>query len=898
LRKNIKSLRDARHLDKYIYTLSHKLFYEPFETYYTPSDEYTRLIPDILKNLNKDWQISRDGFWCHVHPRGCIWPTQGWKIHVSATLVNSASIVSRVSRIALSNDVPFKFAVDKNVLGMMGLKRWRRGGSGKFITLYPADTAAFIGLIKLLYEELRSDEGPYILSDKRYKDCRVLYYRYGGMSRVSRMEITGENTLCLVAPDGTIVPDIRAPYFAPPLWADDPFPTVKSERPEMALRQGRYLIKKALAFSNSGGVYLAQDRSTGADVVIKEARAHTVQDGKGNDATSRLKKEYDILEGFQELGLSPRPVEFFQEWENLFLVEEYLESVDLRMFIVTQTPLMRVDPSLEDSREYYQTVVRILSSFVHAVDVLHSRGIVFGDLSPNNIKIDPETYSVRLIDFESAMRVGVDDPTFLFTPGFKSVASIRENGQSFRDDRYALAAIMLYMMFPIASIAELRNDMFDKVLDTLARDIGWSATPLPKVIRSLADDTITCSEACELLGTAASIGSPDYALNGGMDTCRRDVEDLGSFILESIRPERQDALFPADPFLHQTNPLSLGFGACGILYSLSKCGFAIPQTAYDWMERKLNSVKPADLPPGLLTGAAGIAWSLGELGLMEGATRLMEIANESPIVKAHHSFMYGMAGTGMANLYMYLRTRKSEYLTTAMDLAKSLLDSAREDHRGLYWEADDLVHVGYGYGQTGVALFFLRLHQISGRDDLLSIGKRALQFDLSYGLVIQPGVMSFPHTTSEPTMLPYLEEGCAGIAKVAMRYGVWDNMDMMLSEVHRKYASFPGLLFGLGSFIDVLTDAYIFSGKEQYLEMAKRPVSGIRSIYLLPQQQGAATPGDGLFRISCDYATGTAGVMRSFYRFIHLDQSDFTLDECFAPSIDEDNKLQDQTIVA
>lgn len=882
MRKNLTSLRDARHLDKYIYTLSDALFYEPFETHYKPLKQYTALITEVLTELGKDWIVSPDGFWCHVHPKQCAWPVQGWKVHVSATFANSPSILKKAARIALINDVPFKFAIDKNILGMMNIKRFRRGSSGKFITLYPADLPAFTNLLEQLYQELRFEEGPYILSDKRYKDCRVLYYRYGGMSRTTRMEITGEKVLCLISPDGTAIPDIRTPFFAPPAWAEDPFPLPKPEPREMSLNNGRYLVKRAIAFSNSGGVYVAEDRTTGNEVVIKEARAHTVQDGRGNDAIKRLRKEFEILELFRDTGITPKPIELFQEWENLFLAEEYIEGIDLRTFILAHTPLMRVNPSLDESREYYEAFRKILGSFARSVSILHERGVVFGDMSPNNIKVDPETYVVRLIDFESAMRVGVDDPTFLYTPGFKSTASIRDNGQNFADDCYGLAAIMLYMLFPIAAIAALRDDLFDTLLGILVADIGWSKTEVVSIVRGLAKNEITCMDARALLEKPAEISPPHYAEECDVDSCRQITEDFGAFILANIRPEREDSLFPADPFIHQTNPLSLAFGACGILYALNKCGFEIPQAAYGWLERKLDKAKPEEFPPGLLTGASGIAWSLAELGFLDRAAQFMRIANESPILKNHHSYLYGMAGTGMANLSMYVRTKRAEYLATASDLADSLLAIAQDNNRGIFWEFDKLVHIGYGYGQSGVALFLHRLHQISGEEKYLSAGKRALEFDLSYGIISEPDVISFPHTTSEPTLLPYLEEGCAGIAKVAMRYGIWDKMDMMLSEVHRKYAGFPGLLFGLGSFVDVLTDAYIFSGNEKYMEMAKRPVSGIRSIYLLKQKHGMATPGDGLFRITCDYATGVAGVLRALYRFNHRDQADFALDELAA----------------
>ena len=40
LMKSAKYLRDARHLDKFMYTLMDELFYEPVETRYRPLDEY------------------------------------------------------------------------------------------------------------------------------------------------------------------------------------------------------------------------------------------------------------------------------------------------------------------------------------------------------------------------------------------------------------------------------------------------------------------------------------------------------------------------------------------------------------------------------------------------------------------------------------------------------------------------------------------------------------------------------------------------------------------------------------------------------------------------------------------------------------------------------------------
>lgn len=876
--KGFKSLRDARHFNKYIYTLSDELFYEPFDTSYSPSQEYLELVTDLL-NCASGWKITRDGFWFHAHRGRSALPIQGWKVHVSATLWNSEAILSKAARIALSNDVPFKFALDKSILSLLGFKRWQRGGSGKFITMYPVASRIFTSLLEQLYEELRSEEGPYVLSDRRYRDCKVLYYRYGGMAPSTQIDVLGKKVPILMSPTGEAVPDIRTPYFSPPDWEIDPFSSRKSKYEELTLRAGRYVVRDAMAFSNSGGVYLAEDRRTGAEVVIKEARAHTVPDIQGNDAAKRLKKEEAILASLQSTGVAPKSFGLFQEWENIFLAEEYIDGLVPRAVMITQSPLLKVRPSLEDSSEYYEHFKQMFRSLIQTIELLHERGIVFGDLSHTNLIIDPTTYSIRLIDFECAFRPGLDEPTGGFTPGYRSAANTRKFSPCADDDFYAMAAIMLYMLFPVAVLSSLRSDLFDSILKTLLADIGWSQTNIFAIISGLSKHELTCADACSLLDKPAKIMPPSFAENADTDSYETIIQDLGHFILKHLRIDENRELFPSDPFMYQTNPLSLGFGACGVLYALKKCGFDIPKTAYEWLKRQLDRVRPEEVPPGLLTGSSGISLSLWELGLEDRAIEMMKMANESTIRKSHHSYLYGMAGTGMANLYLYRRTGNAEYLSVANELADTLLRTAQEDNRGIYWEAEKSVYLGYGYGQSGVALFFLRLHQLVGRPSLLEQGRRALEFDLSHGVELEKGVLSFPNTPTDTTLLPYLEEGAAGIAKVAIRYGMWEQMDMMLAEVHRKYAGFAGLLYGLSSFVDVLTDAYLFSGKAKFLDMARRPIAGIMDLYLLKQKDGLATPGDGLFRISCDYATGVAGVMRTLHRFSRRDAADFVLDE-------------------
>lgn len=869
-------LREARHLDKFIYTLSSDSFYEPFERKYMPLPEYVDITSSILKGHDMNWITTRDGFWFHVHPPHPTMPSQGWKIHVSATIANAPLLLRTVARIALLNNIAFKFALDRNILSMITSKRWDRGSSGKFITLYPLTTPSFRSLIEQLYDELQYQEGPYILSDKRYKDCRVLYYRYGGIKQTTRLNFRGESIPVLHSPDGDPIPDIRKPYFHCPAWTHDPFPSDNIEFQESTLNDGKYLVKQALSFSNSGGVYLAQDRTTGVEVIIKEARPHTLQDGRGNDAITLLKKEYDILQLFRDTGIAPLPIGSFYDWEHFYIVQEYVLGTSIREHLLGESTLMLARPSLADNENFYRTFTGLFKSFCHVVRTLHERSVIFGDLSANNIKIDPLNYSVRLLDFEGAQRLGMDDATFLYTPGFKDPLTLSSTPEK-KDDLYALAAIMLYTIFPVHALSSLRNDLYETVLGNLLKDIGWADTKVFTVINGLSKGALSCTDAIDMLDAPGHVREPHYSETVSVDDCKDMIQGLGCFILANMRLS-DTYLFPADPYVYRTNPFSLGFGACGVLYALAKCGFEIPPVAFEWLERGIERASIDSYPPGLLTGHSGIAWVLSELGLTDLATVAMERANKSPLLHEHHSYLHGMAGVGLANLHFYLLTHDQKYLVIAEQLAKCLIDSSQEDALGAFWEADEVVHLGLGYGQSGVALFFLRLFQITHNDAFLSFGRRAIDYDLSQGLEIEDGVMSFPRAMGDFTLDPYLEEGSAGIAKVALRYRLNGQIDSILADTHRKYSAFPGLLYGLGSFVDALVDAFLITTESRFYEMAKRPVSGLNEIYAIRRPQGIATPGDGLHRISLDFGTGAAGILRTIYRFSNLDHADFLLD--------------------
>jgi hypothetical protein len=884
---NIDSFRDARHVDKTYYLGSDKRFYEPNYEHYEPELELRRVVDDVIACQESGWHIVRSGVWTHVmpaddNPNATELLRQGWKIHVSATNMNCKEILQHVSRLAIERTIQFKFANDTETLRLMTSKRWTRGGSGKFITLYPPSDHAFHSFLESADQLLKEFSGSYILSDKRYRSNKCLYYRYGGMRSTTKLNLMGWPIEFLTSPNGEQIPDRRNPFFETPYWTSDPFPADASDQhEERTLNNGRFLVESALSYSNTGGVYLATDNETKRMVIIKEARPGVELSKDGQDAVSRLTQESKMLEVASKTGVVPLLIATFWDWENFYLVEEYFEAEDMRGIMLINSPLLKFNPAKADIESFYAIYQKLFVKLLEAIRALHECGVVIGDLSPTNILFEQRSESVRIIDLEGAFRPSFDPPQDIHTPGFRADSENRSKNSDYDDDLYAIGVIMIYAMFPIGAMAYIRNDVFQNVLPVMIKDLGWEGTSVLETARGLMAGTVSCSEAIANLSDVvriapSGIDAGTVNLAGRLDGL---CDGLARFISCNYRLDKAYSLFPIDPFGQLVNPLGLYFGATGVLHGLTESGYVAPQPALDRYYQELNALNLENLPPGLLTGKAGIAWGLLEAGNIDDGLRFLDSANSDAMAHSHHSLYYGMAGIGMANIAAYQATKIERYRFAAERLTDTLKSYAVSTDRGLCWGGEGQIQIGYGYGQSGVALFFLRMSQVTGDAHLLELGRRALEYDLSYGVEIEPGVVSFGESPERTeTLEQYIEQGSGGIAKVAIRYGMWDRIDGLINDNYRKYSCFSGLIYGVSGFIDVLLDAYLYSRNPRFLKMIDRPMQGLHDLYLFESDDGYAAPGENLFRISCDFATGLSGILRTLNRRRTLASDIFSLD--------------------
>lgn len=251
-------------------SVSNKYFFQDIDGFKINSGDY---LDEVKAILPSNWEISRSGIYIYCQNRDAFdIPIQGWKIHVSSNIYNGNAILKIVSELAKEENFPFKFLGDKALHSITIQKPYPRSQSGKFITIYPKDTNHFIKVIEELYQKMKGMDGPYVLTDKRYKDCKVLYYRYGGFVPI---KIDGSTNHYIFNKDGDLILDERKPYYMKPDFIDDPFNYEVQEDNSVNNLFNQYDNITPLRFSNSGGVYNAICRKTGKEVIVKEARPYT-----------------------------------------------------------------------------------------------------------------------------------------------------------------------------------------------------------------------------------------------------------------------------------------------------------------------------------------------------------------------------------------------------------------------------------------------------------------------------------------------------------------------------------------------------------------------------------------------------------------------------------------------
>jgi hypothetical protein len=887
-------------IEKFTFSLSHPEFYEPLDSFAAQETIYPRKLRALLPD---DWRMFRDNIWLHCLPGGGQVITQGWKIHLSAVIHTVDDLLGAALPVLVAQRTAFKIAAAPTILSLLGSKQWHRGGSGKFMTVYPRDLDHFVSLIEALHQATAGLAGPYILSDRRYRDSKCVFYRYGGIAPRTFLTVKGDRVPYLDAPGGEQVPDRRQAWFSLPPWVQDPFSTgggaggaaagatgSAAAPASRTLRGGRYVIEGALRHTNSGGLYLATDTTTGGKVVLKEARPLTNVDAAGSESKVLLQKEHRLLSTLEAAEVAPRVVDFFQEWEHCFLVEEFLDGITLRQHSILHNVTRLARPSPSHLDDFYRELRSVFGQLANILAIFNCHRVVFRDLSPTNVIILANGV-VKLVDFEAACELGVDPMSNLFTPGYASSDHFSSDLPQVENDYFSLGALMLAYLMPMHAAMGLDIHLHHRFIHAIGADYGLPKSLVRLMNRLMSRDAARRPPPAEVQETLAHpspmrkplISEPAALADGEI---RAAVEGSVRYILGHCTPERNDRLFPCDAKVFATNPLSLAYGACGTAYALHKVtGLERPEIA-DWILRR--EVSAEQYAPGLYLGMAGIAWTLLELGRPEPAKKILALSASHPVALTADVF-YGLAGWGMAQLKFHLSTGETQYLEAAVTAGRQLLATRVAAGGAAHWATPDEQIFGFAHGASGISVFLLYLYLASGEEEFLHAGREALEFDLAQAVDMGEGLLWPSRTGPTRVVVPYWRYGSAGVGTALLRYQRVVPEERYRSLLHsiriaaaRKYAIFPARGFGLAGLGEFLLDMAALGGggeAQECLAAARKVASGILLFRLEKGSEGIAFPGADLWKISCDYSTGSAGIALFLDRLLTRRPPDFMLDE-------------------
>jgi len=105
--------------------------------------QYRYALSSCVDGLGSDWVVSwrqtGEVAWCQVTRKGNTLPSQGWKIHVSASASEAVSLCNSVLSWLLSRGVTCKIVADIDSIVRLNSGLAGETQTGKILTVYPSD---------------------------------------------------------------------------------------------------------------------------------------------------------------------------------------------------------------------------------------------------------------------------------------------------------------------------------------------------------------------------------------------------------------------------------------------------------------------------------------------------------------------------------------------------------------------------------------------------------------------------------------------------------------------------------------------------------------------------------------------------------------------------------------
>lgn len=837
---------------------------------YKSRDQFLHL-PSLENGPNSQSVVRRGLYYvcAPIEEQPAIMP---WHLRISATDANSLPILLLAARHAFAHSLGIAWLVDRHVLQFVNSDQAPHELAGTFIVLWPLTPEMKMDSVSIkLVTDLADYTGPVIPSAFPLEEGSVVH----GVNSIH----TWFNS-----PHGAPVPtESHNGCISRPLGSHGAFVSDAVAYFE----QQSYIV--SISSVHNSGLSLIGVNPEGLPIHVKIARRYWL-DPSSQPLQDTLRTEYSILGLCAGTTAVPRAHDFIERDDAAFLITELPDGVTMHQYAMSNSPLTR-GTSAKDLREFDRVIRDLLLELAKGLLVIRrsgqqligvstkdviiraDRSIAFMDLSQTL----PATTTVDLLD------VSIRDQIF-----HEDLCPCAAN------DAYLLGTLVLRFLLPITGLGAIKPSFEIPWLSELGKEFGLSGD-LIDITSSLlcrsGRERISCKDVvakveAKVAADLTCTSTCSYDVPGNeMKSIEKLLASTLLFIDSSMEPDRRDCIYPADPEVYRTGAASLAHGAAGIMYALSLIGRPVSSTLAGWIIGRQYSEPAFPLSHSLLYGKAGIVLAC----LQAGNVREAEIFSLEPLsdgISQEFGLFAGVAGYGLSELALFSASQNELHLARATKVGLLLESNQRVIGNGCCWEnPEGIVCHGFGYGAAGIAAFCIELYKTTLQERFLDLAEKSIEFELENAIRTPKGSVTWPEAYSVPgRTVPYIEYGSAGIGLCLIR--LWQSkrdsrylefLEMIAADCEATLAILPGYFAGLAGIGHYYLDLHQHLGWTKFRDLAIRMAQNLE-LYAIPHPSGKAFPADGLMRISCDFATGSAGVATFLHRVLNGGPSPLFLD--------------------
>lgn len=732
---------------------------QPLHGIVEPALEYTDALQSLLDSLDCSWRVHsrRSGnlCWYQVECQGRALPSQGWKIHISASTADANGLNSSIVPWLIEQRATFKILADRNSIFCVNSGQFGATQTGKIITVYPGSDDDAARLAMALDDLWPSSTGPAVPSDLAVRPGGSVFVRYGSFTGETVVDRFGKNVPSIHDELGRINEDVRSVDGRQPNWATPPItglvPAVPDMSASLSIGSDSYLPLMLLHRSALGNVLLGLRLSDGKEVLLKVRRRGVGVGKSENFQTVGLGQEFAVLQKLQPFDeLAPLPVDYSCDRDFAILVTEYVEG----------RHYLELD---------FETQVRALSWLALRIAQLHSVGFIHGDVKLANV-IARES-NVRLVDFELSVPIDSKVGESRGTVGYLAPEAADRRTPAM--DVYALGVCAAHVFLKIdpAGLAIGGGRIVG-----LLQQLGYPQAV--RVVRELLQlDASRRPSAAEAAIRLRDLTPSSVQRTRGRDRrtrwCLRSAVEAGVATRRYRRDMGNGCVWKSETDQDAAPLHGINIGSAGILLGLMTIDEACRTRIFDEDiirgAQHLESREPEPNANGFFTGNAGVAVALAVAGKRFRKPAFIAAAHKylskSLTVEGDFDLFSGSAGVLWAGCLLAQILDDRNLLDRAAPCAKSLIENASLQDKLYVWpscDANEPPLTGAAHGSAGIALALSIWGKATGESDATDLAIET--FDRLYRFGRVRGGSALRHRVGKSDAAVMVPSWCHGVA--------------------------------------------------------------------------------------------------------------------------------------